>query len=605
MTKMGTMPVEFLSPQQAARYGQYNQEPTSAQLARYFHLDDEDKANTAHYRQSHTRIVFALQLCTVRFLGTFLPDPTQVPQAVVQYVADQLQISDLSCLALFRSNTRTKYEQTQHIASSYGYREFGSAIFALTRWLYQRAWMAFERPSILFDLATAWLVDRKVLLPGVTTLTRLIARIRDRVATRLWERLVQLPSPQQRENLDSLLLVQTGQRNSALEILRKGPTQITGSAMLQALKRLEQVRDLDVGSLSLDGIPAGRLKVLARQVAASWAPNLSRMAEPQRIARLLAFARHYESVALDDALDLFDALVVQSQNRARAAGRKARLRSLRDIDSAALALSELASVLLDESVTDAQLRPKAFTRISRKRAQSAVETIENLTRSPDDDYEQERLSRYQTFRRFLPLMLSTAHLQATQAGKPVLLAWNFLKDTETSGRFDAGSAPMECIPAAWRKQVIQSSPDGQTSTGRRNKIVVDRRAYTLCVLEQVQAALRQRDVFALGSERWGDPRAKLLSGTAWDQTRSTVCRVLEKPLDPTGEMDGLTNLLGETYRRVQNNLPRNTDLRFDESGRMILSPLDRIAEPVSLLALRHKTRSLLPRVDLPELLMEI
>lgn len=108
----------------------------------------------------------------------------------------------------------------------------------MVRWLYGRAWVGSESPSVLFDLVTARLVEHKILLPGVTVLERLVASVRERTAKRLWQILAKIPSKEQRSKLEALLVTDEKTWYTPLDQLRRSPTRHSAPALVNALNRL-------------------------------------------------------------------------------------------------------------------------------------------------------------------------------------------------------------------------------------------------------------------------------------------------------------------------------------------------------------------------------
>ncbi|MCU0834695.1 MAG: Tn3 family transposase [Chromatiaceae bacterium] len=591
------MPVDFLTEAQKRRYGRYPEEVSAVQLARYFHVDDTARDLIAQRRGDANRLGFVLQLLTVRFLGTFLPNPTEVPVVVVAHVARQLAIADVGCLVRYLDREPTRHEHRAEIRAVYGYQDFGPRwSFRLTRWLYLRAWFGNERPSLLFDQATAWLIERKVLLPGVTTLSRLVASVRERTATRLWRSLAALPDAEQQAQLETLLEIPQGTRYSRLDSLRRGPTRVSAPALLAALRRHADLKAMGIGTLDFSGIPPVRLQALARHAATAWAPTIARMPRQRRIATLVAFVAVQEISALDDALDVLDMLITEIAAQAKRLGQKQRLRTLRDLDQAALALSEACAILLDPAGSGQDVREAIFERVPEARMRQAIETVHALARPAEDNYQQELVERYRRVRHFLPTVLQQVRFAATPSGQPAMDALAFLCAIEGKRAPDLSEAPLEIVTKPWRRLVL---PKGGG---------VDRPAYTLCALERVQDSLRRRDLYVTPSERWGDPRVKLLQGAQWEGARGRICRSLNLPLDPDQAIGRLREQLDLAYRCTLDHLPENEAVSIDEAAEdrpLRLSNLDKIDEPASLIALREHVLERLPRIDLPEILLEI
>jgi TnpA family transposase len=592
------MAVDFLTADQKAHYGQYAGEPNDVQLSRYFHLDESDLAFIAQRRGDQNRLGVALQLTSVRFLGTFLIEVAVVPTNVKEFVGRQLSISDLAVLAEYGQRETTRREHTALIRKHYGYHDFGEWpwVFRLGRLLYARAWVSNERPSVMFDFAAVWLIQQKVLLPGESTLSRLISEIRKRAADKLWRRLSSLPNEEQRANLETLLQIPEGQRTSEFDRFRKGPTMISGPSLNFALQRYLDLRTFGIHELDFRKIPPVRLTNLARYAGITSMNKVARMPEDRRAALLVGFVKAFETIALDDALDVLDMLITEIVREAKNLGRKNRLRTLKDLDRSALTLAAVCAMFLDEELPENAVRDAIFLQFPRDTMTEAVSVVNSLARPPTGQYHEEIVAQYGRVRRFLPKLLASIEFAAAPAGAKTMDALKYLSDIGTSRQQILDDPPTDFISTPWKRLVFDANHR------------VQRRGYTLCFLAALQDSLRRRDIYVPNSDRWSDPRSKLLRGSEWFSNRLQVCRSLGHSIEPAKAMTELTHQLDTAYEHVAARFDSNKSVCLDHSGKnpaLTISNLDKLDEPASLTILSDQVTTLLPKVDLTELLLEI
>ncbi|WSJ57382.1 DUF4158 domain-containing protein [Streptomyces sp. NBC_01310] len=96
-------------------------------------------------------------MCTVRYIDRFLPDDRlEVPWAVIEHLAAQLGIADVSCVKRYTERKPTAYEHAWEIRDAYEYDDPEWSRRFRT-FLHGRAWTHAEGPKALFDHAVGWL----------------------------------------------------------------------------------------------------------------------------------------------------------------------------------------------------------------------------------------------------------------------------------------------------------------------------------------------------------------------------------------------------------------------------------------------------------------
>ena len=324
--------------------------------------------------------------------------------------------------------------------------------------------------------------------------------------------------------------------------------------------------------------------------------KIARMPDDKRTAILVAFVKAFETIALDDALDVLDLLITNIAGDAKRIGQKKRLRTQKDMDKSALALAEVCALILNEDTGDDQLRELIFSRFTKEQLKESIAIVNDLARPSNDRFYDEMVEQYGKARRFLPRLLNDITFNAAPAGKITLEALNYLADIGTSRKQNLDNPPLDIVSNPWKRLVLDK--EGQVS----------KRGYTLCFLDKLQDSMRRRDVFVKNSDRWGDPRTKLLQGADWQANRIQVCRSLGHPVQPQEAIFNLTHQLDTAYKQVAANFNDNDTVSIDNSGKhpsLTISNLDKLEEPPSLTLLNKQITELLPKVDLTELILEI
>ncbi|WP_158679995.1 MULTISPECIES: Tn3 family transposase [Deinococcus] len=471
-------------------------------LARYYLLSEEDLRLVRERRRDFNKLGYAVQLTVLRHLGRGLRKGEALPAEVLAFLAEQLRV-DPACHDDYARRDSTRKEHFAELCQRLGYVELSGRLNRELRdWLVPSA-VVTEQAFPLVGTLIDELRRRHILTPRLSVLERLVnaARIQ---ADQYTYGLLNLPLKGELPGrVDALLTPQGDEAFSRLVWLGRPVSVPKPKHVLTLLDKLAFVRTFPVQSNLRAFLPQSRLAHLAEEARRVSASHLAAYEPQRRQATLMARLFDLSETLTDGVFDLHDRLMVSllregERNAAEAFGQQGPsvIEQLGTYKSVCAAL-----IAAREEQTDPYRAVEAV--VSWERLVKTVRDGQDKISTEQLDPLHHVMKAYPKVRAYAPRLLSafTFHAQGTAA--PLVEALNLLREMYASGKRTLPEhVPLSFVRQKWTAHVFQ---DGE----------VDRRAYELCVLDELRLALRSGDVWVEGSRKYRDLDAYLLPQDVW------------------------------------------------------------------------------------------
>jgi hypothetical protein len=393
-------------------------------LRKYFTLTEADLAEVERCRGVVNQVGFAVQLCTLRWRGHFLPDTRNLPPPVLDTLAQQLGVLPMP-IPDYPQNEKTRWEHLERIREHLGFAKCDEqARQRLLAYVQDQA-ARVPRVTTLHTLACQWLYTARIVRPGRTTLRELIGSAREAALQAVYATICGGLTAAQQSQLDELIkatpltarpeaaapspatAARSTTARSRMEQFKLRPRRESPAALVDLTARLAQIQTLGLATLPI----LREVHPATCALLASWGYrydvwSLRRVVPPKRYSIVLAFLHAALADTLDAIVEMQDKLITRAHNLARER-REALLRTTERARSRAVdVLAELGALVVDETIPDPALRQQIFAHWPSAALVTLVEECRTLRAGDDGTHLPFLLSWYGYTRKYSPALLA-------------------------------------------------------------------------------------------------------------------------------------------------------------------------------------------------------
>ena len=554
----------------------------------HYTLSAEDVELVGRRYGPANRLGLAAQIALMRHPGFGLQPEIGLPDVILQYLAAQLFV-DPSSFSAYGQRAQTRTDHADLVARYLGIRPFRRGDLALALNLPAQAAEYTDRGEPIVRALMVGLKGERFILPSGDTLERagLAGRARARKAAAA--AIVEGLSSAELTRLDELVINNPDFGMTPLAWLRNFEEAPTAANINGLLERLRYVRGIGIHPVVGGAIPEFRFAQFVREGGVAPAFLLSDYSVNRRRATLTAAVIDLEARLADAAIQMFDRLIGGMFTRARR-GRERRYQDSIQSVGQLMRLFGATITALDEAVQNGgdplELIDEA---VGWHRLVAAKAQVDALADLAGEDALVTATERYATLRRFSPAFLDAFTFKASGTGTALIKAIDVIRDANTRKSRDLpDGVPLPFPNRQWKRLITES--------GR-----IDRRRYEIAIMATLRDRLRAGDVWIEGTRNYQRFDAYLLGR----RDAAKVADVLPFDSNAASYLADRARNLDWRLRRFAKQLKTNKLEGVSlERDRLKLQQMPPVTPPEAE-ALDRKLDTLLPRVRITELLLEV
>jgi hypothetical protein len=421
-----------------------------------FALADLEKIRA--YRGKHNRLGFAYQLLYVRLLNYFpQQQPFEIIDELLLFSALQLEIDSHAIQDYIKHRQHIARHQEQ-IRDYLGLSDFTDTVARqIGQFIFEEA-QRIEQMTLLLAEAQHFLRNRKLLQPSEDTLHRLIVSQREKARQSMFNTLISSLSDSMRAQLDTLLQVDES-RLSTLQKLKHPPAKPSPNALQRLAEKLEIIDETNVLNINITWLNNNYQRSLAKHVHRCSVHRLRKLRAAHRYTALVCFLWQTSRDTVDYMVDMHFKLVTKMYTQAEHQIELDMQKKRKNIKASLAMLKSIGTVLLDETISDANLRKTVFAQIERDDLQTQMVTADIWLTGKFSHVFYRVIHRFGYIRRFAPALL--AHLQfepANEQATHLLQALQILREmNQDKKRKVPDDAPLDFMSTKLQAMVAPQS----------------------------------------------------------------------------------------------------------------------------------------------------